>query len=127
MYDPGTGILTYVNAGQNPPLVRRGDGSYEKLGATGVALGMFEESTFGAVETRVAPGDLLVLYSDGITEAEDPAGQPMEESGLQAVLDRFAAERPADLSARVLAAVEDHARRSRFADDLTILLLKRSI
>ena len=55
VYDPGTGILTYVNAGQNPPLVRRGDGSYEKLGATGVALGMFEESTFGAVETRVAP------------------------------------------------------------------------
>ena len=126
VYDPSTGELTYVNAGQNPPLVRRGDGSYERLTATGVALGMFEGSTFGALQTRIAPGDVLILYSDGITEAEDPSGQPLEETGLEAVLDRFAAERPADLAAQVLTAVENHARRSRFADDLTILLLKRA-
>lgn len=126
VYDPSTGELTYVNAGQNPPLVRRGDGRYERLTATGVALGMFEESTFGALQTRIAPGDVLILYSDGITEAEDPSGQPLEETGLEAVLDRFAAERPADLAAQVLTAVENHARRSRFADDLTILLLKRA-
>src|SRR5689334_241016 len=76
VYTPSTGALTYVNAGQTPPLLRRAGGTIERLGGTGVALGMFEGSQYAAVETRVDPGDLLVLYSDGITEAEDPSAQP---------------------------------------------------
>ena len=48
---------------------------------------MFERSTYTSVETRIDPGEMLVLYSDGITEAENPAGQPLEEPGLQAVVD----------------------------------------
>src|SRR3954452_263729 len=78
VYTPSTGDLVYVNAGQNPPLVRRLDGSYERLTSTGVALGMFEGSRFGAERTAIHPGELLILYSDGITEAENPAGQPFE-------------------------------------------------
>jgi serine phosphatase RsbU (regulator of sigma subunit) len=126
VYDPPTGGLTYVNAGQNPPLLRRADGRYERLTATGVALGMFEGSTFTAEQTIVAPGDLLVLYSDGITEAEDAAGQPFEEAGLQQTLDASAAQGPAELASEVLAAVERHAGRPRFADDLTVLFLDRA-
>ena len=125
VYSPASGALTYVNAGQNPPLLRRRDGRYERLSATGVALGMFDHSTFGSVDTVLHAGEMLVLYSDGITEAEDPAGQPFEESGLELVVDRFANDGPADIGAEVLKAVEAHARASRFADDLTILLLKR--
>jgi sigma-B regulation protein RsbU (phosphoserine phosphatase) len=125
VYDPVSGALTYVNAGQNPPLIRRQDGRYERLMATGVALGMFEASEFVSEQTRLEPGDLLVLYSDGITEAEDPAGQPLEEAGLERVLDAYAQEPPAELAMRVLSAVEHHAQRSRFGDDLTILLVKR--
>ena len=53
VYTPATGALTYVNAGQNPPLLRRADGSIERLGGTGIALGMFEGSTYEAVETSV--------------------------------------------------------------------------
>lgn len=124
-YAPPTGAITYVNAGQNPPLVRRRDGRYERLGSTGVALGMFDHSTFGAVGTVLHPGELLVLYSDGITEAEDPAGRPFEEAGLELVIERYADLGPADIGARVLQAVEDHAKGSRFTDDLTILILKR--
>jgi serine phosphatase RsbU (regulator of sigma subunit) len=126
VYDPPSGTLTYVNAGQNPPLVRRSGGGYERLRATGVALGMFEHSQFGAVDCRIEPGEMLVLYSDGITEAEDPAGQPFEETGLEEVLEAHAALGPAALGSRVLSAVEAHARRSRFGDDLTILILKRA-
>jgi hypothetical protein len=48
IYDPATGNLTYVNAGQNPPLIRRGPGNYERLGATGIALGMFDQSAYSA-------------------------------------------------------------------------------
>jgi serine phosphatase RsbU (regulator of sigma subunit) len=126
VYTPGTGALTYVNAGQNPPLLRRRDGSIERLCSTGVALGMFEGSTYHAMDTRVEPGELLVLYSDGITEAENPAGQPMEESGLEAFITAHAPESPAELAPGILRAVEAHAKDSRFTDDLTVLILKRA-
>jgi serine phosphatase RsbU (regulator of sigma subunit) len=126
VYAPGSGTLVYVNAGQNPPLLRRSDGSIERLGATGIALGMFEGSAYDAVQTFVAHGDLLVLYSDGITEAENPAGQPFEEAGLERFLAARSGDAPAVLAPAVLRAVEAHARDSRFTDDLTVLILKRT-
>jgi serine phosphatase RsbU (regulator of sigma subunit) len=125
LYDPATGELTYVNAGQNPPLIRRRDSRYERLTATGVALGMFEGSQFTAQRTNILPGEVLVLYSDGITEAENPVGQPFEETGVEQVVNAYAHESPAQLAANVLAAVERHVTRPKFIDDLTILLLKR--
>ncbi len=126
LYTPSSGALTYVNAGQNPPLLRRADGSIERLGGTGIALGMFEGSTYDAATTMVGHGDLLVLYSDGITEAENPAGQPFEESGLERFVAARGADSPAVLAPAILQAVEAHARDSRFTDDLTVLILKRA-
>ena len=125
VYEPATGILAYVSAGQNPPLLRRQSGSYERLTATGVALGMFENSAFGEGRTTIEPGDQLVLYSDGITEAEDPNGEPLEESGLERAIERQATSTAAQLGSQIFAAVEAHARQPRFVDDLTILILKR--
>lgn len=125
VYTPSTGALTYVNAGQNPPLLRRVDGGIERLAGTGVALGMFEGSAYDAMETRVDSGDILVMYSDGITEAENPAGQPFEETGLERFLSARGDETPAVLAPAILRAVEEHARDSRFTDDLTVLILKR--
>ncbi|MEO8077410.1 MAG: PP2C family protein-serine/threonine phosphatase [Acidobacteriota bacterium] len=127
VYTPGTGLLTYVNAGQNPPLIRRRNGAFERLGPTGVALGMFEYSVFRAVETTVNPGEMLVLYSDGITEAEDPSGQPFEESGLEQIVERHAGSAPAEIIPQILKGVEAHARELRFFDDLTLLILKRAV
>ena len=92
---------------------------------TGVALGMFDLSSYTAVETRIDPGDMLVLYSDGITEAENPDGQPLEEPGLQAIIDSYPDEGPAALGAHIVKGVERYAQASRFADDLTILILRR--
>ncbi len=126
VFTPGTGAFTYVNAGQNPPLIRRADGSIERLCGTGIALGMFEGSTYEAIDTAVRPGDILVMYSDGITEAENPAGLPFEESGLERVIAARASDPPAELAPAILRAVEGHARDSRFTDDLTVLILKRS-
>jgi len=125
VYTPATGALTYVNAGQNPPLLRRHDGSIDRLQSSGIALGMFEKSTYEAVNTTVNTGDLLILYSDGITEAENPAGQPFEESGLERFVAAHADDSPAQLAPGILRAVEGHARDSRFTDDLTVLILKR--
>jgi sigma-B regulation protein RsbU (phosphoserine phosphatase) len=126
IYEPATGRLTYVNAGQNPPLIRRRDGRFERMHGTGIALGLFEHAEYTAAETRLEPGDLLVFYSDGITEAEDPSGQPLEESGLELVLERHADKAPVAIAAEVLAAVQSYARRARFTDDLTILAVTRS-
>jgi phosphoserine phosphatase RsbU/P len=126
VYTPGSGALTYVNAGQNPPLLRRADATIERLGGTGVALGMFEGSTYEAVHTTIRPADTLVLYSDGITEAENPNGDPFEEAGLERVLGAHQSDSPAELAPAILRAVEAHARDSRFTDDLTVLVAKRA-
>jgi serine phosphatase RsbU (regulator of sigma subunit) len=125
VYSPSSGALSYVNAGHLPPLLRRRDGSYEHLEGTGIALGMFEGSTYAAAGTMLGRGDALVLYSDGITEAEDPGGRPLEEAGLEQVITTYAAFTAAEMGTEVLRAVERHANDSRFADDLTILVLKR--
>jgi sigma-B regulation protein RsbU (phosphoserine phosphatase) len=125
--DPSSGTLTYVNAGQNPPLVGRASGAYyERLGSTGVALGMFDGSKYESRTIQMAPDELLVLYSDGITEAEDPGGRAFEESGLEQALNAGPRDDPEALGAAVLRAVEHHAHDSRLADDLTILILKNS-
>ncbi len=69
---------------------------------------------------------MLMLYSDGVTEAENPAGQPFEEAGLGRVLDAYGDDPPAELARAIVRAVEAHAQDSRFTDDLTVLILKRS-
>jgi serine phosphatase RsbU (regulator of sigma subunit) len=125
VYTPSDGTLTYVNAGQNPPLIRRRDGSFERLLGTGVALGMFDRSTYASALTRIEPGEQLILYSDGITEAENPAGQPLEELGLQAIVDSYPGSSPAQLGVEIVRAVERYAQAPKFADDLTILILRR--
>lgn len=125
IYNPATGELVYVNAGQTPPFIRRADGQFEKLGPTGVALGMFEGSTFEADAALLAPGDSLVLYSDGITEAESSDGRPFDESGLETFLSTYAAFPAAELGTEIIRTVERHAGQSRFTDDLTLLVLKR--
>ena len=125
VYTPATGGLTYVNAGQTPPLLRRQDGRYERLEGTGIALGMFDGSTYTDAQTILSAGDTLVLYSDGITEAEDPNGQPFEENGLERVVSTYAAFSAAEMGTELLKAIERHAHDSRFGDDLTILILKK--
>lgn len=126
-YDPATGRLVYVNAGHMPGLLRRAsDGSFEHLSGGGVALGMFHGSRYRTETASLLPGDLLVLYSDGVTEAEDPAGQPFEEAGLEHVVSSSAHVLPRELAAGVFSAVESHARHARLADDLTILVLRRT-
>lgn len=124
-YDPATGTLEYVNAGHLPPLLRRCRGGYERLVDGGVALGMFEAATYVARRAHLEPGDLLVQYSDGITEAENAHGRPFEDVGLERVIEASQSADTAELGARVLAAVAAHAGDTRFADDLTILALRR--
>ena len=126
-FDPLTGELSYVNAGQNPPLLRRASGVYDRLTEGGIALGMFELSTYRTGQTALAAGDVLVLYSDGITEAEDTTGAYFDESGLQAVIDRHWWQDAATLGKGIVTGVEAHAAEARLNDDLTVLAVRRPI
>jgi phosphoserine phosphatase RsbU/P len=128
-YDPRTGQLQFVNAGQTPPLLRRHDGRIERLTTGGIALGMFEGSTYEEGLAQLGPGDALVMYSDGITEAEDPAGEAFDESGLERTLALYPGTFPeataASVGHAIFDAVERHRRDSRLADDLSVLVLIR--
>lgn len=128
-YNPATGRLQFVNAGQTPPLLRRQNGTIERLMSGGVALGMFAGSTYEAGEVQLHPGDALLLYSDGITEAESPDGQPFDEAGLERTLALYAGayqkSAAAELGRAIFDAVERHRRDQRLADDLTVLVLSR--
>ena len=127
IYDPANGLLQFVNAGHLPPLLRRSDGVVEQVGAGGgsVALGMFENATYQTQSVIVNSGDILVLYSDGITEAEDAAGHAFDESGLIDVLRSHTGEGPAQTASGVLRRVEAYVGDVRLADDLTVLILER--
>lgn len=128
-YDSRTGDMQFVNAGQTPPLLRRADGRVERLMTGGIALGMFEGSTYEAGRARLDPGDALVMYSDGITEAEDPTGQPFDEAGLERTLALYPGTFPeataASIGQAIFDAVEHHRRDSRLGDDLSVLVLSR--
>jgi sigma-B regulation protein RsbU (phosphoserine phosphatase) len=126
LYDPATGALEYVNAGHLPPLVRRASGVIDRLDGGGMALGMFDHATYEARQVVIEPGDAVVMYTDGITEAENRSGRAFEDSGLEAILALRGMERdPETLSRAVISAVEAHAGDVRLADDLTVAVLTR--
>lgn len=127
LFDPATGELEFVNAGQTPPLLLRAGGSVERLSTGGVALAMFEGSTYESGFARLDPGDALIMYSDGITEAESPAGEMFDEQGLEAAVRATPGVAAAVLSRAVFRAVDHHRSGERLADDLTVLVLSRPI
>jgi sigma-B regulation protein RsbU (phosphoserine phosphatase) len=125
VFQPLTGVLTYVSAGHMPPLLLRGDGTCERLSDGGISLGMFEHSTYTTGQVMIQPDDLLAVYSDGITEAENPKGVPFDEIGLETALKANYRDSLSAIGASVVRAVERHTDEQRFADDLTILLMRR--
>jgi serine phosphatase RsbU (regulator of sigma subunit) len=125
VYQPLTGDMTYVSAGHTPPLLLRGNGRCERMTEGGIALGMFDHSTYKTGHLTIQPDELFAIYSDGVTEAENATGRPFDEAGLESAL---VANRGLPLSAlgtAIVRAVEQHSADTRLADDLTILLLRR--
>ena len=104
------------------------DGRLERItGATGsgLALGMFDQATYDTNRVTIEPGDLLVLYTDGITEAENPQGEAFDDAGLEGVVARTWTSDPQQIGRALLTDVERFAGDARLADDLTALVLKR--
>lgn len=122
--DPVTGELTYVNAGQNPPMLRAADGEVTWLQPTGMALGLSRRAVFEEQRVRLAPGSLLVAYSDGVTEAESPTGVAFDETGLVALGDLLMPLRAGLAARRIVDEVRSHTDEARLSDDITVLVVR---
>jgi serine phosphatase RsbU (regulator of sigma subunit) len=119
------GEVRAVNAGHIPVLIRRKDGNIEEITSSGLPLGILEMATYKETVSRLEPGDLVVLFTDGITEAED---QEEEEFGLERVAEVTAglSEPSADrLCDAILEAVEAHTGGVALHDDATLLVVER--
>jgi sigma-B regulation protein RsbU (phosphoserine phosphatase) len=123
--DPGSGRLSYTNAGHNPGLLFRADGSVQRLEANGTPLGLFPLVEYERVETTLAAGELLLLYTDGITEANNPQGEEFGLDRLQNVVARYTREPLVAVAVAIETAVEVFADGTPFGDDRTMVLLRR--
>ncbi len=123
--DPRTGDVRYANAGQNPPMLRRASGRLEWLAPTGMALGLSRKATYEEASIALAPGDVLLAYSDGITEAESPAGVSFDDEGLRVLADHMDGLRAGTVARRVIDQVKTHTDDTALFDDLTVLVCRR--
>jgi phosphoserine phosphatase RsbU/P len=123
-YDPSTRLLTYVNAGHNFPVVRRSNGSTERLESGGLPLGISLEAKFPAVDLQLLPGDTLVLFTDGVVEAFNAAGEEYTDPRWLDTI-RNLPDIPAQDSLRFLmSTVDDFVGATRQSDDITCLVLR---
>ncbi len=126
--DPHTGVLHYMNAGHNPGILLRGNGAngaVEQLGAGGLPLGLLPEARYQSRAITLEPGDLLCLYSDGITEAESPEDVEFGMGGLIDLLRRERDRPLSELVEEITRAVGEHSRGLPQGDDQTLVLLRR--
>ena len=116
------GVLHWINAGHCAPFVVKRDGRMESLRASGMPVGILDTAEFEVKTTQLEPYDKLVMFSDGLSEAENPAGQFFEVGRVQAVLHAGAAVDAAMLHAGMLRAIQSFVGAMPQRDDLTLLV-----
>jgi sigma-B regulation protein RsbU (phosphoserine phosphatase) len=119
-----SGLLRYANAGHCAPFLVGSDGRLRKLHTSGMPVGMIEGVTVQAVEVQLSPGDKIVIYSDGLTETENAAGEFFGTEGLRACARDHFRDSAAELHNALLAAQERFSEGGAVADDITILVLE---
>ena len=115
--------LTYANCGQNPPLVFRADGSVERLPATATVIGLFPDWQCATRTTTLLSNEVLVIYTDGVTEANDADGNEFGEARLRETVARNSQDPPPALLAAIQDAVQKFAVGEQF-DDLTLVVAR---
>jgi phosphoserine phosphatase RsbU/P len=120
-----SGRLVYSNAGHNPPLLRRSDGRIEWLDAGATPLGAFPGMSYEEGEVELAPGDVLVLFTDGVTEAEDATGEFFGEEGLQKTIEECHGSTAEEIVGCIRRAVKQFAHGAQ-TDDMTLIVVRRA-
>jgi sigma-B regulation protein RsbU (phosphoserine phosphatase) len=116
--------LRYVNAGHNPPYLLRADGTVEELPAGGTVIGLFPKAAYEESVLDLCPGDVLIVFTDGVPEALNPADEAFGEDRLKAVT-RSVAHLPVDaMSTHITAEMKTWIQDAAQYDDLTFVLLK---
>jgi serine phosphatase RsbU (regulator of sigma subunit)/pSer/pThr/pTyr-binding forkhead associated (FHA) protein len=123
--DPLTGSLSFINAGHNPPIIAHEGGALEHLGSGGLPLGIMPEYDYREGRTQLRPGDVLVAYSDGVTEQTNPAGEEFGPVRLQEVVARNLGRSAAGIRDQIEAALSSFAQGTPAGDDITLLIVKR--
>ncbi len=124
VYDDAAGALTYTNAGHLPPLLFR-RGEVIELDVNGMVVGAFPFAQYGESRLELEPGDLLLAYTDGVTEPENEYGEMFGEQRLKEVVRRHLEEDLEKLIGRVMEAVQEWTGSPELQDDMTILVARR--
>jgi sigma-B regulation protein RsbU (phosphoserine phosphatase) len=122
--DPGSGTMRIVNAGHEPPLILRADATTVQTTTTGgIVLGIDPSSSYEHEEVQLGPGDIVLIYTDGLTEATNDKGELYTVERLEAFLVAHRAQSPAELAEGVFHAVKTYAG-PELRDDATVLVVR---
>src|SRR3984957_19700976 len=123
-YDAVHRTLHYINAGHNNPILRRSNGLVERLDVGGLPLGILPEAAYQAATVALAPGDWLVIFTDGVVEAENGRQEEFDEMRLMNTINQSAGGTPAEMLKRLMADLDLFVGSTPQHDDVTCMLLK---
>jgi sigma-B regulation protein RsbU (phosphoserine phosphatase) len=123
--EPERGRLTFLNAGHNPPLIVHAGGTMEQLASGGLPLGIMADAEFREGRTQLLHGDVLVIYSDGVSEAVNPTGEEFGPTRLYEVVARNLDASASGIRDRIESALTKFCQGTPAADDITLVIVKR--
>jgi len=123
--DPDSGDLAYINAGHNPPLVGRTDGSVEELDSGGFPLGIMPGAEFELGKINLAPGEAVIVFSDGVSEAENTLGEEFGVDRLSDVVRKNISRSASGLRDKIESELSAFTGTAPANDDITLVIVKR--
>jgi phosphoserine phosphatase RsbU/P len=122
-YDPATRQLEYVNAGHNAPVIRRLKGNIDRLESASLPLGIAPDATFPSSQITLQPGDLLILFTDGVVEAFNSSGEEFSDPRWIDVIRSLPPASAEQTLQNLIQSVEQFVGATRQSDDITCLVL----
>jgi phosphoserine phosphatase RsbU/P len=119
--------LSYVNAGHNPPMLFHKNGNerqLSRLDSGGTVVGMIPQFSYRQTTVELNPGDLLVMYTDGVSEAMNPAEEEWGEERMTSAIERCEGLSAAGTVEQILQAADEFARGAKQHDDMTLVVLR---
>jgi sigma-B regulation protein RsbU (phosphoserine phosphatase) len=123
-YDAARRVFHYINAGHNNPILRRSNGLIERLDVGGLPLGIQPEAKYESASVTLAPGDWLIIFTDGLVEAENARQEEYGESRLLSVISAETVTTPSEMLQRLMAELDLFVGATPQHDDVTCLLVK---
>jgi len=122
---PRDDCITYINAGHPPPVFFRSDGSFNELHLTGTIIGFMEDQKFKEADVCLEKGDLIVCYTDGVTEAQCFSGERFGKARLYQVIDENKSKNAEDIIRSIIVEINRFVGKYPQFDDITLLVIKR--